>query len=216
MDTFKHLKLSKDQGLLLAKHLLWDDQNLRRYDHDVKWLKNVPNSAFNLRGWPDKRVDQIEQRLYAVRVLDTLLPPKEWGWRRRWEVIGKSMEMVVEQSTKKAHRLSMECQGTMLAALLHDAPKDIQMLLCAFKGTRHPDEPNRGDPNAQLIRQHFYAAPAPTSTPSPVLSAVFAFVSGVDPDVEVDFVLEQMLRDGSTPVESYSLEGLDLNPSHDP
>lgn len=210
LDTFPDLKLTKHQSIALAKYLLWDDQNPKRYNHGIEWLRSVDNSLFTQLGWTDTRPEQLEKRLYATRLLDTLMPPNEWDWQRRWNVIGKDMNNVAEQSTTKAHRRAMNCQGTMLAALLHEAPQEIQMLLCGFKGAMHPDEPVHGNPDAQFVRQHFYNAKPPRTAPSPILAAVFTCVSGFDPDVEVNFVLEQMLRDGSTPVESYSLDGLDL------
>ena len=100
----------------------------------------------------------------------------------------------------------------MIAALLHEAPSDIQMILCAFKCCRHPDEPNEGHPDAQFIRHYFFEEKPPVEPPSALISTTFLFIDTIDPDVAADFVLEQLALRANPLLELFSLDGLDIAP----
>lgn len=211
LDTFDNLKLSRRHAEIIAKHFLWDEKTFREQGQTPEWIRSVNNSAFKARNWSIDPHEQQKNRAYAQRLFDKLLTPDRWDWKRRWDLVGKSMALAVDTDNqgKQQHRVS-SFQGAMMAALLHEAPIDVQIILCAFKRARHPDEPKQGHPDAQFIRHHFFNEPPPPSPPSALIASAFLFVNSVDPDVEVGFVLEQLLRDPNQPVESYALDELNL------
>ena len=211
LDTFKKLHLSRGHAQSLARHLLWDEQRNPPQTQQPKWMRMLPKRTFTQVGWSNDRAEQIAHRAYMTRVLDVLLPPDVWDWRKRWESLGKEMSAAISMSSKKSEQTRLSAStGAMMAALLNEAPQDIQMVLCAFKRARHPDEPNRGNPDAQYIRSHFYAEKPPSEPISAIVSAAFLFIQGVDADVEVGFMLDHLTRDPNIAPESYSLDGLEL------
>lgn len=211
LDLFPGLHLTRGHAQSLARHLLWDENRNNPATQQPKWMRWIDKSAFYVQGWSDDRAEQQAIRAYATRVLNTLLPQQSWDWRKRWESIGKEMAPAISTSSRKQDQIRMSgCHGVMMAALLHEAPENIQMILCGFKRARHPDEPNKGNPDAQFVRNHFYAEKAPTEPISPIVSAAFLFIQGVDPDVEVGFMLDQLTRDPNAPPESYPIDGMNL------
>lgn len=211
LDTFPTLNLTPGQSECLVRHFLWHELRIPTSNEQPKWLLWIYKDAFNISGWSDDSREQQQAKAYAQRVLDVLLPPARWDWRRRWESFGKGMSCAMAKTRTDQARFSA-FRGTMVAALLHEAPVEIQMILCGFKRGRHPDEPSQGDPDAQFVRNHFFAENISVDSPSAIVAAAFLFIDGVDPDVEVGFLLDQLTRGANTLPEVFSLDGLDIVP----
>ena len=212
LNTFDTLGISQSHAESLAIHFLCDAQNSPpQNSQQIDWMHSVGKKAFTVAGWSNSRGKQKIMRTHLTRVLDTLLPPEQWNWKRRWEEIGKNMPLAISISSKDSAQARLSaCQGAMMAALLHEAPISIQMILCGFKRAHHPDEPSEGNPDAQFIRNHFFAEDPPGAAVSPILSAAFLFIESVDPDVEVGFMLDQLTRDPNATIETFSLDSIAL------
>ena len=210
LNTFPELRLGPSGSEHLAKHFLWDKACATTPTSETRWIHR---DAFTALGWSNICSEQQQIRMYAQRVLDVLLPIEQWNWQQRWDTIGKEMSYASSLTSKRKGKVKLSaCRGAMIAALLHEAPSDIQMILCAFKCCRHPDEPNEGHPDAQFIRHHFFEEKPPVEPPSALISTTFLFIDTTDPDVAADFVLEQLALRANPLLELFSLNGLDIAP----
>lgn len=210
LNTFPKLELDPSESERLAKYFLWDKTCVPTRDSEIT---QIHKDAFNASGWSATRNEQEKIRVYAQRVLDILLPPAQWNWRQRWDAIGKEISYASSLTSKRKGKVKLSaCRGAMIAALLHDAPLDTQMILCAFKCCRHPDEPNEGHPDAQFIRHQFFGEKPPVEPPSALISTTFLFIDTIDSEVAAGFVLEQLALRDNPSIETFSLAGLDIAP----
>lgn len=213
LSTFDSLKLNEIQTRYLVQQYLWHPEDTPRHPTSLDWMRNVGKKLFVPHLWPSDSDDAYAQREHIAYMLDAVLPPKDWPWERRWEEFGSGMRVAASPYEYKGSLIPVpRVHGALIAALMHEAPEEVQMAMCALKDAVHPNEPPQGHPDPQYIRHHFFDGPPPTSAPSSLISTTFLFVGGVDPSVEGKFVLEQVAL-GDTPrpaPESYELPPLDF------
>ena len=219
LTQFKTLNLTSAESKHLAQQYLWHPEDTPRIPSSLNWMRSPSMQLFYVHHWPLQPPQQEERRQYIAKVFDTILPPQEWPWERRWKELGSytrvgSYMRVADPPYEWGGRLipTHRAHGALLAALMHQAPENVQMAMCALKDAVHPNEPIGGHPDPQYIRQHFFEGPPPDKAPSALISTTFLFVGGIDPSVEGEFVLEQIAL-GNTPQpapESYELPSLDV------
>lgn len=213
LSTFDSLKLDEEQTRYLVQQYLWHPEDTPRPSASLDWMRHAANELFVPRHWPREADNEHAQRNHIACILDALLPPKDWPWKRRWEEFGRNMRVAASPYESGGFLVPVpKVHGALIAALMHEAPQGVQMAMCALKDAIHPNEPSQGHPDPQYIRHHFFEGPPPTSAPSSLIATTFLFVGGIDPSVEGEFVIEQIAL-GDTPrpaPESYELPPLDF------
>ena len=129
---------------------------------------------------------------YIKRIADHFLPLDQWPWTKRWfEIIQPAMPYHIHTSSLRVNSEEQQSEqrevyfkGRLVAEMLHEAPLDIQMLICAFKNTIHPQEDPVGHPQPKMIRERFFNGPPPnTMCDTGQLSALLFCMDTYDPDV---------------------------------